>query len=491
MKIRIIIIIIIIILSLFASTGNTLYSFNFIISSTSTSSYIFLDNQLNDKLFYNTFGKRKFDYPFYDDKKNRQITNEKGNSNDDNDNKKIFEIKFNASISDSIYYDNNNDVVNSFKARNTILFTIGDNFRVFNDMLLDQSLYENPNYSGNKWRNLAGYTRSAFCEFNLDEYSFTARFGRYPVNQGVSNFDNFLFSETAEGFTKLHFLFDFEKLSFETFSGKLNNMDRNIAMHRIRFDFNQYFKFNITEAVVYTGVTNIEYVNPFTFYHGVQLNGGGEANTVGSFEFESYLSDNFRFYTAFLLDDIQLDNQVVGDLEPDEIGWLGGFSLKNIFTGNKDLLEYEYSGITKRTYNTPHDGQKFMLGSTGSESELLGNKLGNDFDIHRLRYILFFSKNSTYKLNLNYLRKGEGSVQDEFDTPWIEGYTVEEGYSEPFPTGDIKYIFSSEIGFDYLFGKYGKISSYLIYSKVMNGGDATFKGGVMLSIEFEYLNLEP
>ena len=37
----------------------------------------------------------------------------------------------------------------------------------------------------------------------------------------------------------------------------------------------------------------------------------------------------------------------------------------------------------------------------------------------------------------SYLRKGEGSITAPFDTTYLE-YTVEEGFSESFPTGTVQ-----------------------------------------------------
>jgi len=40
-------------------------------------------------------------------------------------------------------------------------------------------------------------------------------------------------------------------------------------------------------------------------------------------------------------------------------------------------------------------------------------------------------------LGFESIRKGEGRIEKEFDKPWMN-YTVEEGYSEPFPTGIVE-----------------------------------------------------
>ncbi|PID26605.1 MAG: hypothetical protein CR982_09640 [Candidatus Cloacimonadota bacterium] len=450
------------------------YPFNF---TTKNNQYLFKSDDFYLDLFRSNFSKENFKRKDNFPKINDLTKREKENT--------LYSIELSASVTDSIRYDKDDDEnLNSLSLKNNTLINIGKNLTLYNQMLLDQALYDNPNYSGKKWNGLAGYTRVAFCEYR---YNFlTARFGKYPVDQGVSNFDNLLFSETHEGFTKLHLIANFDHFSFETFSGKLNSIDRNISMHRVKFDINRYIKFNITEVAVYTGETNIEYVNPFTFYHGVQLNGGGESNTIGYFEFETYPTDYLRIYSGLLIDDIQVEEKSVGDLEPNELGWIIGFSFKDIISKD-DLFEYEYSGITNRTFNTTHKGQKFMLGEADSETELLGNKLGNDFDIHRARYINKVNNSIKWNISLSYLRKGEGSVQGDFDEPWEE-FTLEEGYSEKFPYGDIKYTFESEIGVNYNYKNLINFDLHTLYSKTMNE-DYNIKVGLSISTTIEYFKM--
>ena len=438
--------------------------------------YLFKSEGLTDELFLENFSKPKFDYPL------RKF---------ENPDSKSYTISASAIIENSTFYNSYNTTKNNrFVASNRVLFNFGENISFYNEMVFDQELADDPFYTGKVWRNnLAGFTKAAFGEYRKD--FLTVRFGVYPTDIGVSNFDNLLFSETVEGFSKLQMNFTFDKFSFSTFVGKLNDENRNISMHRVKYTPNRYFNISLIETVIYGGDMQFKYANPFTFYHGVQLNDQQPANTLGSFEVESYLNDNFRLYGSFLLDDYQFDNKERGDLEPNEIGWAIGCSWKNFYF-KKDLLEYEYSGITNRTFNTSDSTgiERFMLGKKNEirlgRGEYLGNKLGNDFDIHRIKYVTFLKKDKI-SFSFAYLRCGEGSPRNKWDTPWME-YSVDEGYSESFPTGNITLIASYKTEYKKTFSKYLEVYTYFNYLETMNEDDE-LEVGLKLKLNLNYLDI--
>lgn len=439
-----------------------------------TEGYIFKSDNQTDELFMKNFGNSKFDYPY------RNIMLE--------DDDFTYKISAGTELEFSGWYnsdDDNDEDDYNIKGVHRILFKIGENVNIYNEMLMEKRLADDPNYQGKVWNDIAGFTRSAFIEYNKS--FFTARFGKYPVEMGVSNFDNFLFSETNDGYTKLYFRAKFNRFGFDTFSGKLGDNDRNISMHRVSFDFGKYLKLYISESVVYTGNVNWEYINPFTSYYGIQQNDDMPGNVLGTLEAESYVTDYLRIYGAFLLDDIQVDNEKSSDLEPAEIGFMIGFSYLNLFF-DKDLFEYEYSGITNRTYNTPtnREGEKYFTGTVeDGYYELIGNKLGCDFDIHRLKYTLF-KFDAKLSLLASYLRKGEGDPRKEFDEPWLE-YTVDEGYSEPFPTGDVNEVVSLRLEGEKTFFDYLKGKLFIDIKNESETDDTFFKAGAVVSADIDYL----
>jgi len=85
------------------------------------------------------------------------------------------------------------------------------------------------------------------------------------------------------------------------------------------------------------------------FYHAVQLNEDVDDNTFLGLDFCWYLNNRHKLYGQLMVDDMQVDDKAIGDQEPDEIGYMLGFSTLDLF----DLLDLSarYLKITNRTYN--------------------------------------------------------------------------------------------------------------------------------------------
>jgi len=432
------------------------------------SGYYFKSGGLNDYLYSVAAAGKKYDYPVHN------FTDEKE-----------YKYKINAAVelSDKVYYDGE-ELKNGFVGTHKLTASFGENFHVYNETVFDQQLADDPYYSGKKWRNMAAYVRAAFFEYRKDYFKII--FGTLPLDAGPSNFDNLLFSETTQGFNRLHMFLTFDTFSFDTFIGKLdlqggsNNNLKNISMHRLRFYPSKYLMLKLTETVVYYGQPNWDLMNPFNSYHGLQLNKRIAANSLGTLEIESNVTDNVRLYGAFLLDDYQFDHKEQIDLEPNEIGWQGGISWKNIFTPH-DLLEYEYCMITNRTFNAQITGEKFMHGD-----QYLGHKSGNDFDLHNLKYTSF-TKNSSLSGALSFRRKGAGKVESAFTTPWMS-VNFDDGYTEDFPTGPVTYTFKAEANYRHYFLKYFDIEAYAgnQVDTYKSKSESNFYGGFKTGFAIDY-----
>ncbi|MEJ2627779.1 MAG: hypothetical protein P8078_04405, partial [bacterium] len=92
----------------------------------------------------------------------------------------------------------------------------------------------------------------------------------------------------------------------------------------------------------------------------------------------------------------------------------------------------EYVKITNRTYKTPHFEEVFL-----HRNQPLGHPLGNDFDLILAGVSKWFGADLWIMLQYEHVRKGEGSIYTPWDAPWLEK-TLDEGYSEPFPTGVVE-----------------------------------------------------
>jgi hypothetical protein len=174
-------------------------------------------------------------------------------------------------------------------------------------------------------------------------------------------------------------------------------------------------------------------INPVLFYTGVQANGPQTANVLGSVDAVFMPMKKLSIYGAFLLDDIQLENQTKDDLEPAEIGFMSGINVADPFSIYGLDVFAEYTRVTNRTYN----GQGGMWEKYLHRNLPIGHFLGNDFD--RFLTGIRFRPMPTLRFNLMYesRRRGEGRIQDEFTTPWRD-VADGETYSEPFPTGVVE-----------------------------------------------------
>ncbi|MBN1780053.1 hypothetical protein JW948_02935 [bacterium] len=330
--------------------------------------------------------------------------------------------------------------------RTRIHVPAGRSVTMFNAMNFDQNLVHDDLYMGKKWRGIVGYTEQAYVSARFGRFGM--KFGRDFLKWGAGRSGTLIFSDAARPMD--HFLGSVTAGPF-TFSYLLSRLDdwpltprladslggtrarRYVSAHRLdaRF-FDGRLQCAVTEAVIYGGVNRspeFSYLNPFIFYHGSQMNEANTANTFGSIDVLWAPANRVQLYASLMIDDIQIEETGPGDLEPDEIGYIiGGRWTPNGST----LISAEYARVTNRTYKTINPWETFM-----HRNGPLGHPLGNDFDLWQVEAGQWFGPSVRASLSFTQIRKGEGDLFSPFDMPWMD-YTVEEGYSEPFPTGIVE-----------------------------------------------------
>jgi len=292
----------------------------------------------------------------------------------------------------------------------------------------------NPNYIGKEWHGLSGYTEQAYFLWQTKFSRLT--FGRSYILTGPGRNGNLMFSGAARPMDQLRIEFFLKYFSFQSVFAQLDQMDganRYLNSHRLTLFING-FRFSLTETLLYGGKDKqleLTFLNPFLFYHGEQLNGPNLlGNTLGSLEI-TYVGSRWRVYTELLIDDIQLDKQEPGDLEPNEIGVLAGFDLADPFGVEGLYLGLEYTALTNRTYKTANPYEWYL-----HRNVPIGYTEGSDLDCWDL-LIKKYLKNWQLIGSIDYLRCGEGEMDQPWDQPWMN-YTVAQGYDEPFPTGVVE-----------------------------------------------------
>ena len=349
--------------------------------------------------------------------------------------------------------------------------SVTKNLSITNVMTLDPYATDSPDsptgnldYIGKEWRGLSGYTEQAYLMWSAKVFRLTA--GRSYIVFGPGRKSSLLFSSAARPLDNLKFDIFLKHLSFQGITAKLDKMDENeryLSAHRLSFYLGNW-AIGLTEAMLYTGINqNLEfaYLNPFLLYHGEQLNGPDlNGNTLGTLEL-SYTRRNWIAYSEFLVDDIQFDKEEPGDLEPNEVGCILGMDIADPFKIPGVYLGMEYTAITNRTYKTPTRSEWFL-----HRNVPIGYELGSDLDRFNV-LVRKYHKNLQFALEFDHIRQGEGDLNKPWDSPW-DTLTVEQGYSEKFPTGKVQT--TSDIGLEVTwmpdYGKY--IYARLTYEAIKN-----------------------
>ena len=330
--------------------------------------------------------------------------------------------------------------------RSQIHVPVGKYLTLYNGINFDQYLVDDPDYVGKKWRGIVGYTEQAYARAQFSRFRF--RFGRDFLKWGPGQSGTLIFSDIARPMDHFMGSVDAGPFRFSYFISRLDDWKLSVALrdslgdscarryvscHRLdaRF-FNGRLQCAISEAVTYGGVHRVPewtYLNPFIFYHGAQLNESGKTNTFGSIDILGYPTKCWQVYGTLMIDDIQIEKTCPGDLEPNEIGYLIGSRWSLVGGG---IVSAEYVRITNRMYKTPNPWETFV-----HRGIPLGYPLGNDFDQWQIGWTQWIGGAFRGEISYGQVRKGEGELFTPFDKPWLN-YTVEQGYSEPFPTGVVE-----------------------------------------------------
>jgi hypothetical protein len=325
---------------------------------------------------------------------------------------------------------------------------------VYADFVLDEKLARDPDYTGKKWRGLAGDIDQAYVAWT--DRRLTAMVGRFGGFWGVR--ESLLFSpdQKLDGLT---YSFRWGRLAVSYRLGSLDGLHpdnhdgdlfepRYIAAHRFDFHFSPQLRVGLFETVVFGGPgrqIDLFYLNPLIFFHGSQLNDDLNDNTMVGFDFDLNPTAGVQVYAQVLVDDIQLDNQSQGDKEPDQIGVVAGGYMTDIMTQTD--LEFQYQRVTNWTFNQMHERNRYL-----NDGSPIGSVLGNDYDLISLKLTRWFEEQFALSLNFSSIRRGEGRIDAEFTQPWI---AASGDYSEPFPTGVVWKTATASVGLRGFLSEFG------------------------------------
>lgn len=330
------------------------------------------------------------------------------------------------------------------------VFLPASNCALVTSVHFNQYLMDDPLYIGKEWRGFRVFTEQAYARLQLGKWHFML--GRDFQKWGSGKDASLLISNASQPMDQISAQFTHDRFNFNSLFATLDLMpvenakklgyptgqkaSRYLVAHRLNVKFGSNFQFGISESAIFGGPfapLELRFLNPFMFLYGEVVNSASSsANMLGTVDWSYFPFKNFEFYGEFLIDDIQVEKTGVGDLEPDEIGTILGVNWAAPLSMNALTIGLEYTAITNRTYNTVTNWEKFL-----HRNKPIGHFLGNDFD--RFKFDTHYWLSRSVQMNISYerIRTGEGGIYKSFDTPW-ENFTVEQGYSEPFPTGIIE-----------------------------------------------------
>jgi hypothetical protein len=209
------------------------------------------------------------------------------------------------------------------------------------------------------------------------------------------------------------------------------SQQRYLSTHSVTIRPIKSLSLSARETVVYGGPgRRLEpaYLIPFIWFHGQQLNSRFNDNILGSVGADWRFKGRLWLYGEFLIDDIQVEHEGLGNHEPNQLGYLAGTEIYDLALKHSTLA-IEYERVDNWTYNQYIDHNRYI-----NQNYPIGLADGPDVDLVNWRFSWWPAKfiKLTY-LGL-YRRHGEGRI----DTPWSRPWLKVDNYSESFPSGVVE-----------------------------------------------------
>ena len=345
-----------------------------------------------------------------------------------------------------------------------------DNFIIVNRMFMTDTWKHAAKGGGKEVKDIFGYTHEGYIQYSNNWGLIDNKWsvGRAFLDHGFGKFSQLLISRDSRPFDLFSWDIQYKTITGNVTGIQLENVDgkkRFLSLHTLKWNYKDKLTVSFSEASIYAGENRgleWQFFNPVIFWIPERENPStGQANGFLYGGLKYIHSSSLSIWGELLIDDYQINSESKGDLEPNEIGFLGGVEKTGWPFVSSDLW-LEYTRITNRTYQTPNPAETYT-----HRGFPIGHYLGNDFDMIQLYYS---QENLNGKLkpyiSLAYLRDGANGLDTPFDTPWEDStVTMETGYSEPFPTGPITYVTEMELSADYKFCNDSFINAGLFYQR--------------------------
>lgn len=317
-------------------------------------------------------------------------------------------------------------------------FSWQDRLFVVTSVLLDNRLDEDPDYLGKRQNGYASYSEEAYLLYRLPHFQFL--FGRSGISWGPSETGSLILSGASRPMDQLSARFRYKWLRYSVVSASLNPIGaeyRYFSGQRLDIRLMRRLWLGLSETVLYGGtylpVHWAFHIPVIPFYGPVvndRLGPDADPNILGALDVSYYVRAGLQVYGQLLVDDIQVEKQYPGDLEPNE--W--GATIGTRMAAGRFWGTLEYVRLANRTYRTLAGFTRYT-----HRNRPIGYPLGSDLDQLWLHGSYWFGDAFLGRLQVQYIRRGEGRLDRPFDTPWnIPGLTH---YSEAFPSGVVEKTF--------------------------------------------------
>ncbi len=321
-----------------------------------------------------------------------------------------------------------------------------DRLQVYAAFMLDEELAKDDDYTGKKWRGLAGRVEQAFVNYHTAAFDLTA--GRFGAFWGVrrslifaptQNLDGLAYSLRWGRLTLSYRLGRLDGRSPEDESDLEEYENRFVAAHRLDIHIADNLRAGLFETILFGGAgrqIDLFYLNPLIFFHGSQLNEGTNDNSTVGADFDWQPARGYNLFGQILVDDIQIDDSSDDDKEPAQIAFIVGVYRADLL--DKLDIMCDYTRVNNWTFNQVLPRNRYL-----NDNRPLGEVRGNDYDLIRLTIRRWLGDDLHASLNLSHIRQGEGRIDAIWDAPWLG---VEGDYSEPFPTGVVEKTSTASLG---------------------------------------------
>jgi hypothetical protein len=308
----------------------------------------------------------------------------------------------------------------------------------FLDFEFDTDGLHDSDYHGDReWKDVTGDFKLGAIRYQADKWSLQV--GRDAVHWGPGFTGSLLTSGYAPALDMIQFTADIRRFRFQAFNAILlregdregkDKINRYLSGHRLSARLGRT-ELGLHETVMTGGpkeVLHPAFFNPlFPYYFSdvMQSEKRGDNITL-AFDASTYLSNSFRMYGQFVVDEFYYEKEHY----PNRTGWLAGFDWLGPFGSGTGVLHAEYVKIDRWVYNYEAESPWARMNYFNS---ILGHPIGPDGDIWVIAHEFALAGNSRVQIQGGMQRRGETTVFTTLHTD----EQLEQNHP-PFPFGIVE-----------------------------------------------------